>query len=157
VVTLDSNTEIVLRNLVAYDEASGPLVLARYTELMNGIVDTDEDVAVLRARGVALNRMKSDGEAARMWNGMKRSVRFTKVAFVDRAVEEANRYYNGLWRVKTRRFMRKYAFSSWQLLTRSSPPSSCCCSPHAAGLLFRLHRLLAVVRRRHRCAGGLIG
>ncbi|KAK3131758.1 hypothetical protein QOZ80_6AG0510990 [Eleusine coracana subsp. coracana] len=119
VVTLDSNTEIVLRNLVAYEAAaaSGPLVLARYTELMNGIIDTDEDVALLREKGVVLNRMKSDGEAARMWNGMTRSVRLTKVAFVDRAVEEVNRYYNARWRVKTKRFMRKYVFSSWQLLT----------------------------------------
>ncbi|PWZ06129.1 putative UPF0481 protein [Zea mays] len=118
-VTLDSNTEVVLRNLVAYEAAaaSGPLVLARYTELMNGIIDTDEDVALLRRRGVVLNRMKSDGEVAKLWNGMSRSVRLTKVAFVDRAVEEVNRYYNSRWRVKTKRFMRKYVFSSWQLLT----------------------------------------
>ncbi|KAL6624845.1 hypothetical protein ACP70R_032166 [Stipagrostis hirtigluma subsp. patula] len=119
VVTLDANTEVVLRNLVAYEAAaaSGPLVLARYTELMNGIVDTDEDVAVLRRRGVVVNRMKNDGEAAKLWNGMTRSVRLTKVAFVDAAVDEANRYHGGRWRVKTKRFMRKYVFSSWQLLT----------------------------------------
>ncbi|CAN6221917.1 unnamed protein product [Urochloa humidicola] len=118
-VTMDSNTEVVLRNLVAYEAAAaaGPLVLARYTELMNGIIDTDEDVAVLRRRGVVLNRMKSDGETAKLWNGMARSVRLTKVAFVDRAVEEVNRYYNGRWRVKAKRFMRKYVFSSWQVLT----------------------------------------
>ncbi|CAL5051382.1 unnamed protein product [Urochloa decumbens] len=119
VVTLDSNTEVVLRNLVAYEAAAaaGPLVLARYTELMNGIIDAGDDVAVLRRRGVVLNRMKSDGEAARLWNGMARSVRLTKVVFVDRAVEEVNRYYNGRWRVKAKRFMRKYVFSSWQVLT----------------------------------------
>ncbi|XP_066372848.1 putative UPF0481 protein At3g02645 [Miscanthus floridulus] len=119
VVTLDSNTEVVLRNLVAYEAsaASGPLVLARYTELMNGIIDTDEDVALLRRRGVVLNRMKSDGEVAKLWNGMTRSVRLTKVAFMDRTIEEVNRYYNSRWRVKTKRFMRKYVFSSWQLLT----------------------------------------
>lgn len=119
VATLDGNTEAVLRNLVAYEAsaASGPLVLARYTELMNGIIDTDEDVALLRRRGVVLNRMKSDGEVAKLWNGMTRSVRLTKVAFMDRAIEEVNRYYNSRWRVKTKRFMRKYVFSSWQLLT----------------------------------------
>nr|CAB3467237.1 unnamed protein product [Digitaria exilis] len=118
-VTLDSNTEVVLRNLVAYEAsaASGPLVLARYTELMNGIIDADDDVAALRRRGVVLNRMKSDGEVAKLWNGMTRSVRLTKVAFMDRAIEEVNRYYNSRWRVKTKRFMRKYVFSSWQVLT----------------------------------------
>lgn len=119
VVTLDCNTEVMLRNLVAYEAsaASGPLVLARYTELMNGIIDTDEDVALLRQRGVVLNRMKSDGDVAKLWNGMSRSVRLTRVAAMDRAVEDVNRYYNGRWRVKAKRFMRKYVFSSWQLLT----------------------------------------
>jgi len=119
VVTLDSNTEVVLRNLVAYEAAAaaGPLVLARYTELMNRIIDTDEDVALLRRHGVVLNRMKSDDEVAKLWNGMTRSVRLTKVAAMDRAVEEANRYYNSRWRVKAKWFMRKYVFNSWQVLT----------------------------------------
>ncbi|KAM0918476.1 hypothetical protein ACQ4PT_008995 [Festuca glaucescens] len=118
-VTVDSNTEVMVRNLVAYESsaASGPLVLTRYTELMNGIIDADEDVALLRQRGVLLNRMKSDGEVTKLWNGMSRSVRLTKVPAMDKAVEELNRYYNGRWRVKTKRFMRKYVFSSWQLLT----------------------------------------
>uniref|UniRef100_A0ACD5Y175 Uncharacterized protein n=1 Tax=Avena sativa TaxID=4498 RepID=A0ACD5Y175_AVESA len=119
VVTIDSNTEVMVRNLVAYESsaASGPLVLTRYTELMNGIIDGDGDVALLRQRGVVLNRMKSDGEVTELWNGMSRSTRLTKVPAVDRAVEEMNRYYNGRWRVKTKKFMRKYVFSSWQLLT----------------------------------------
>ncbi|CAM0913075.1 unnamed protein product [Alopecurus aequalis] len=119
VVTVDSNTEVMIRNLVAYESsaASGPRVLTRYTELMNGIIDDDADVALLRQRGVVLNRMKSDGAVTKLWNGMSRSTRLTKVPAVDRAVEEMNRYYNGRWRVKTKRFMRKYVFSSWQLLT----------------------------------------
>ena len=119
VVTVDSNTEVMIRNLVAYESsaASGPLVLTRYTELMNGIIDFDEDVALLRQRGVLLNRMKSDGAVTKLWNGMSRSTRLTKVPVVDRAVEDMNRYYNSRWRVKTKRFMRKYIFSPWQLLT----------------------------------------
>ena len=33
---------------------------------MNGIIDTDDDVTLLRKRGVVINRMKkSDGEAAK--------------------------------------------------------------------------------------------
>ncbi|PVH48314.1 hypothetical protein PAHAL_4G306400 [Panicum hallii] len=126
VVTLDCNTEVVLRNLVAYEAAaaSGPLVLARYTELMNGIIDTDEDVALLRRRGVVLNRMKSDGEAAKLWNGMTRSVRLTKVAPMDRAVEEANRYYNSRWRVKAKRFMRKPSAPSTPARGGSAPSPS---------------------------------
>ncbi|KAE8779610.1 putative UPF0481 protein [Hordeum vulgare] len=118
-VTLDCNTEVVLRNLVAYESsaASGPLALTRYTELMNGIVDTGEDVALLRKRGVLLNRMKSDEEAARMWNGMSRSVHHSRVPELDAVIEDVNRYYDGRWRVKAKRCMRKYVLSSWKMLT----------------------------------------
>ncbi|KQK19340.1 putative UPF0481 protein At3g02645 [Brachypodium distachyon] len=118
-VTLDGSTEVTIRNLVAYESAAatGPLVLTRYTELMNGIIDADEDVSLLRARGVVLNRMKSDGDVTRLWNGMSRSVRLTRVAAIDKAVEEMNKCYDGRWRVKAKRFMRRYVFGSWQLLT----------------------------------------
>ena len=119
-VTLDGNTEVVLRNLVAYESsaASGPLVLTRYTELMNGIIDTDDDVALLRKRRVVLNHMKKrDGEAAKLWNGMSRSVQHSRVPTLDKVIEEVNRYYDGRWSVKTKRFMRKYVLSSWKMLT----------------------------------------
>ncbi|XP_048575266.1 putative UPF0481 protein At3g02645 [Triticum urartu] len=119
-VTLDCNTEVVLRNLVAYESsaASGPLVFTRYTELMNGIIDTDDDVTLLRKRGVVINRMKkSDGEAAKLWNGMSRSVQHSKVQDLDAVIDDVNRYYGRRWSVKAKRFMRKYVLSSWKMLT----------------------------------------
>jgi hypothetical protein len=68
IITLDGNTEVVLRNLVAYEAVAvrGPLVLARYTELMNGIIDTPKDVKILRQSGVVVNHLKSDKEAVDM-------------------------------------------------------------------------------------------
>ncbi|KAH9667241.1 hypothetical protein KPL70_020954 [Citrus sinensis] len=56
-ISLDVNTVVVLRNVVAYEasSASGPLVLTRYTELMNGIIDTEEDAKLLREKGVIVN------------------------------------------------------------------------------------------------------
>ncbi|OMP11591.1 hypothetical protein CCACVL1_00418 [Corchorus capsularis] len=118
-VTLDVNTEVILRNLVAYEasNATGPLVLTRYTELMNGIIDTEEDVKLLRERGIILNRLKSDKEAAALWNGMSKSIRLTKVPFLDKAIEEVNKYYNGRWNIKAKRMMKAYVFGSWQVLT----------------------------------------
>ncbi|KAG9456200.1 hypothetical protein H6P81_000708 [Aristolochia fimbriata] len=70
--------------MVAYEAsaASGPLVLTRYTELMNGIIDTAEDAKLLRERGVLINRLQTDEEVGDMWNGMTKSVRLTKVPFL---------------------------------------------------------------------------
>ena len=117
-VALEVNTEVVLRNLVAYEasNASGPLVFTRYTELMNGIIDTEEDVKTLRERGIILNRLKSDGEVASLWNGMSKSIRLTKVPFLDKVIEDVNMYYSGKWRVKVGILLKVYVFEPWQFL-----------------------------------------
>ncbi|KAK8483471.1 hypothetical protein V6N13_144325 [Hibiscus sabdariffa] len=118
-ISLDLNTEVILRNLVAYEasNASGPLVFTRYTELMNGIIDREEDVKLLREKGIVLNHLKSDGEAAELWNGTSKSIRLTKVPFLDKTIEEVNKYYNGRWNIKAKNMMKSYVFGSWQLLT----------------------------------------
>lgn len=118
VVNLDENIEVVLRNLVAYEAlvASGPLVLARYTEMMNGIIDGEKDVRVLREKGILVNRLKSDGEVAEVWNGMSKSVRLTKVPFLDKVIEDVNRFYESRWKVKIRKLMKRHVFQSWQSL-----------------------------------------
>ncbi|CAN1143047.1 Putative UPF0481 protein At3g02645 [Linum perenne] len=123
-ITIPSVTELVSSGIRIIPTTSsitditfdGALVFTRYTELMNGIVDTREDVEVLRERGVVLNHLKSDEEAANLWNGMSKSIRLTKVGFLDEVIREVNVYYNGRWKVKIERFMRRYVFASWQSL-----------------------------------------
>ncbi|PWA44247.1 hypothetical protein CTI12_AA528180 [Artemisia annua] len=119
VINLDVNTEVFLRNLVAYEAcvAAGPLVLARYTELMNGIIDTEEDAKYLSERGIVLNHLKSDKEVADLWNGMSKSVKLTKVPKMDKVIEDVNKRYGKTWRVKLSKFMRTYVFGSWKILT----------------------------------------
>ncbi|XP_038987915.1 putative UPF0481 protein At3g02645 [Phoenix dactylifera] len=118
-VSLDVNTEVLLRNLVAYETTveSGTMVFTRYTELMNGIIDTEEDVKLLRQRGIILNRMKNDEEVAKLWNGMSKSVRLTKVGFIDKVLEDVNKFHSSRWSVKARKIMKTYVFGSWQILT----------------------------------------
>lgn len=118
-IIMDENSEVVLRNLVAYEAAaaSGPLVFTRYTEFMNGIIDTDEDVKLLRENRIVYNHLRSDGEVAEMWNGMSRSVKLTKVAHLDKVIEDVNMFYNSRWKVRLMKLMKNYVFRSWPLLT----------------------------------------
>ncbi|GAY66942.1 hypothetical protein CUMW_252810 [Citrus unshiu] len=111
-ISLDVNTVVVLRNVVAYEasSASGPLVLTRYTELMNGIIDTEEDAKLLREKG-------SDAGVANLWNGMNKSIKMTKVPRSDRVIEDVNKYYYNRWKVKFGKYMKVYVFGSWKFLT----------------------------------------
>ncbi|KAK4413969.1 hypothetical protein Salat_2809700 [Sesamum alatum] len=118
-ISLDVYSDVVLRNLVAYEacSASGPLALARYMELMNGIIDTEEDAKFLCERGIIRNHLKSDEEVANLWNGMSKSIRLTKVPFLDKVIEDVNKYHSGVWKVKCGKYMKKYVFGSWRFLT----------------------------------------
>jgi hypothetical protein len=118
-ISLDINTEVLMRNLVAYEASTalGPLVFARYTELMNGIIDTEEDARILREKGIILNHLKSDQEVANLWNGMSKSIKLTRVPFLDKVIEDVNKHYNGNVSIKVWKFMKVYVFASWQFLT----------------------------------------
>ncbi|KAL5209335.1 hypothetical protein ABZP36_004958 [Zizania latifolia] len=110
VIRVDGMSETVLRNLVAYEAASvgcSTLVLARYVELMNGIIDTDEDARLLRESGVILSHLKNDQEVAELWNGMTRSVRLTRVAALDRVIDGLNRHHSSCWKVRVRTFLKE--------------------------------------------------
>jgi hypothetical protein len=87
---------------VAYEAciSSEVMVFTRYMELMNGIIDTKEDVRILREAGIILNHLKSDKEVAALWNGMTKSVRVTKVPILDKAIKGANTYYSESWKAR---------------------------------------------------------
>ncbi|CAK7351123.1 unnamed protein product [Dovyalis caffra] len=118
-ISLDVNSEVVLRNLVAYEasNSSGPMVFTRYTELMNGIIDSAEDAKKLREKGIILNHSMNDEEVANIWNGMSRSIRLTKVPFLDKVIQDVNKYHDGQFKVKVGKFMKLYVFGSWKFLT----------------------------------------
>ncbi|XP_041021215.1 putative UPF0481 protein At3g02645 [Juglans microcarpa x Juglans regia] len=119
IIHLDDNSDVVLRNLVAYEACIAPevMVFTRYTEFMNGIIDTEQDVRILREAGIILNRLKSDAEVATLWNGMTKSVRATKVPILDKPIEDANTYYSKSWKVRINMNMKNFILSSWPCLT----------------------------------------
>ena len=59
VITLETHSDIVLRNLVAYEVATSSctMELAQYVDLMSGIIDTEEDVMLLKGKGIIEGNM----------------------------------------------------------------------------------------------------
>ena len=92
-----------LRNLFAYEPsiALGPLVVTRYTGLMNGIIDSEEDAQLFGEKRIIMNHLKTDEEVAKLWNGISKSMRLKKVPFLDKVIEDVNKYYNDRMKVKS--------------------------------------------------------
>lgn len=117
-ITIDDNTEVIIRNLVAYEAEviSGPLVMARYTELMNGIVDTPEDVRLLREREIIVSYLRKDEDVAQLWNGMSRCIRLSHVHSIDKAIKEVNEFFDNNSRVKFYKFTKECMLWSWRII-----------------------------------------
>ncbi|KAL7192676.1 hypothetical protein ACSBR2_024486 [Camellia fascicularis] len=103
---LNVNSDVIVRNLVAFKTSiSDFLVLGRYTELMNGIIDTAEDTKLLKKKGIITYSLKTDAEVAQLFNGMTKSIRPSKVPYIDIAIEDVNKYYYGTRKVKILTFL----------------------------------------------------
>lgn len=118
-VRLDNNSEVILRNLVAFEASAAPgaLIFTRYTDFMNGMIDTVEDVKLLRSSGIIYNHLANDAKVASLWNGMGKCVKLTKVKYLDKVIADVNTHYNRRWSVAITEYVNKYIFGSWQFLT----------------------------------------
>ncbi|XP_010068365.2 putative UPF0481 protein At3g02645 [Eucalyptus grandis] len=110
-----------LRNVgikLSLPQERGSLILTRYTELMYGIIDTSEDLKLLREASIVLNRLNSDNKVVELFNGVIKSIGSKSTASeLDETIRDVNEYYNSTRKVKVYNLMRKYVYSSWKFLT----------------------------------------
>ncbi|KAI3443926.1 hypothetical protein Pfo_000591 [Paulownia fortunei] len=122
VLTLKSNSEVIFRNLLAYEAASAKpgstLEFAEYVDLMCGIVDTPKDVDILRTAKIIKSDL-TDAEIACIFNGIRKSTgnNDKKTTNIEKAIDKVNEEYVNVPRVKAYRFIKKHVYSSWKFLT----------------------------------------
>ncbi|KAL7097108.1 hypothetical protein ACP275_10G122500 [Erythranthe tilingii] len=113
VIKLTSSSEVVLRNLVAYEAASitepgSTLEFAEYVDLMCGIVDSAKDVDILKMEKIVESEL-SDEEVARIFNGISKSMKKNEnKSNIEEAIDSVNTRYDNVCGVRVRRFAVKY-------------------------------------------------
>ncbi|EXC29941.1 hypothetical protein L484_015134 [Morus notabilis] len=116
IIRINADFEVIIRNLVVYEamikSETEPLILNWYVELMNGLIQTAEDVAVLNKQQI-ISKSEStlDEQVAKIFSGMNKSVELTNIPQnLNDAVGGVKEYYNNLCWVSTSEFMNK----SWR-------------------------------------------
>ncbi|KAK7364204.1 hypothetical protein VNO80_12701 [Phaseolus coccineus] len=120
VLKLDVNSEVIMRNLVAYEALTKPdfLIFTRYTELMREIVDTVEDVKLLKKAGIIESSSSlSVQETEELFNGMSKSIGPTKTQKLDETIKKVNKYYHDKRKTNFFRVLTEYVYKSWKLFT----------------------------------------
>ncbi|XP_027923912.1 putative UPF0481 protein At3g02645 [Vigna unguiculata] len=120
VLKLDVNSEVIMRNLVAYEALTKPdfLIFTRYTELMTGIVDSVEDVKLLREAGIIDSSSTLNvEEIAELFDGICKSIAPTKTHKLDETINKVNKYYDYKRKIDILKVSTDYVYRSWKFFT----------------------------------------
>eukprot|EP01018_Ginkgo_biloba_P034524 Gb_08670 [translate_table: standard] len=118
-ITMDGRTEVFVRNLVALEtfiELETRAILS-YADLMDRLVDTASDVAMLKKCGVFRSHMGSDKDIASAWNGIGRSIWKSGYDPIDAAVQEVTCYYKAKFRVMLGEFIQVHFSKPWHVIS----------------------------------------
>ncbi|KAL2325234.1 hypothetical protein Fmac_024292 [Flemingia macrophylla] len=116
VIKLDATSEVIIRNLVAYEALTRPtyLIFGRYVEIMRAIIDTPEDVKLL-VNSKIIETELSDKVVANLFNKMSKSIRATNTPDLEEEIKKVNaKFDESQW---LQRVMIKYVYRSWKLMT----------------------------------------
>ncbi|GLJ20041.1 hypothetical protein SUGI_0363430 [Cryptomeria japonica] len=89
-------------------------IITRYVVFMNDLINTSEDVARLRRRGIIANKLGSDEDVARLWNTV--TVPATDIPCyekIDTVSESINGYRRKWWRVLWAQFWSAHCSKPW--------------------------------------------
>ncbi|KAI3827450.1 hypothetical protein L1987_01525 [Smallanthus sonchifolius] len=122
VLELKCGSEVVLRNLIAYESLMFKndnitnLDLTEYVDLMCGIIDGVKDVKILRERNVIEGDM-GDEEVVKLFNGISKSSAKIdgKKSELQKTIGKVNGYYGNIPRLKVFNVIKKVFLASWKI------------------------------------------
>ncbi|CAL0321084.1 unnamed protein product [Lupinus luteus] len=116
-IRLDLNSEVIMRNLVAYESLtqSNSLHLTRYVELMRSLIKTVEDVKVLVDEKIIQTKL-SDAQVTQIFNEINKSIRPTNTADLDQIINRVNSVFHRLKFEKRKTFLIVYVLPICSLL-----------------------------------------
>ncbi|OWM87916.1 putative UPF0481 protein At3g02645 [Punica granatum] len=116
-IELGVNSEVIIRNLIAYEAMANmsSLKFAQYIELMDGIIDTEDDVKLLVKNGIIVSNLK-DGEVAKLFNKMSKSIELPIDSEMDETIKGVKNFYNESARIKRMKLLNEYLHRFWRIL-----------------------------------------
>ncbi|GLJ25226.1 hypothetical protein SUGI_0482660 [Cryptomeria japonica] len=115
-IEMDYRTDVFLRNMVAVEAfmMCKTRVFTCYADLMDRLIDTPNDVAVLKRYGIICSDMGSDKEISILWNGIRRSVWRSAYEPIDQTIKDVNAYYRSRYRVLLAQFFQEHFSNPWR-------------------------------------------
>eukprot|EP01018_Ginkgo_biloba_P023175 Gb_36108 [translate_table: standard] len=116
-IRITDSTEVVIRNLTAFEmcETSRHIILD-YAALMDNLIESHRDVALLRRAGIIEHFMGSDKEVADLINGLCKGFTFSSDAFHE-VRSHVYQQYRSEWKVMIAQFAEEHCSRPWRTLS----------------------------------------
>ncbi|KAJ9551022.1 hypothetical protein OSB04_015067 [Centaurea solstitialis] len=122
ILGLKPDSEVILRNLVAYEGLMFKkgnitnLDFTEYVDLMCGIIDGVKDVRVLREKNIIEGDLE-DEEIAKLFNAIsKSSMKTDEMSGLQKTIAKVNKHYGNVPRVKAYHFIKKHFLAWWKVI-----------------------------------------
>ena len=113
-IVVHNGTEDVLRNLLAHEQTSTIRgEFTKYAVIMDSLIDTPEDVAILTKAQVIENYLGSDEKLVEMWNNMCTNIVIRSCGRWDNMKCNVMQHYHSPWRSMYVEFREKYFSRPW--------------------------------------------
>ncbi|XP_043724207.1 UPF0481 protein At3g47200-like [Telopea speciosissima] len=116
-IIIDHGTELILRNLVAYEQyIDDHSYITEYAAFMDGLIDSSEDVELLQDNGIIVTMLGDPSEVARLFNNLLKDVTvpICDTITVRRKLEQ---YYNIRCHKWMSSLMRNYFNTPWSFIS----------------------------------------
>lgn len=117
-INITNHTEVLFRNLIAFEacKASEINYVTCYLSLMDELIDSEEDVAVLRRSDIVINYLGSDSEVAELFNGLCKGVTVSRTDALAKLKEDVDDHYRSKFKVWFTELMKEHFSSPWRSL-----------------------------------------
>ncbi|CAI9269539.1 unnamed protein product [Lactuca saligna] len=124
-ITLNLDSEVILRNLVAYEQLMAKksfttghgLEFTEYVDFMCGIIDSDKDVRLLREEKIIIGDL-GDEDIVKLFNGIARSQGImNRASDLRKTVDQLNKVYQSTPRVWVQKMVEKQLRASAKMIT----------------------------------------
>ncbi|KAL5719551.1 hypothetical protein ACHQM5_012307 [Ranunculus cassubicifolius] len=118
-LTVHGRTDIIFRNLVAYEQCfktSREQYITLYLHLMDSLIDTPNDVTILRRYGIIDNVVADNEHVSNIFNNISKGTAINPdMYFYQEIVKNVNNYCNTPWNSFKAILFREYFYSPWAI------------------------------------------
>ncbi|KAK9141658.1 hypothetical protein Syun_011058 [Stephania yunnanensis] len=128
-ILVDDETELHLRNLIAYEQCQGcNTYIADYAAVIDNLIDSPKDVELLKRKGVIINGLGDDEEVSNMFNKIVKNVYMSEDFYYSDLYEKVNDYYENPWRKWKAKLKHDYFNTPWSTIAFSAAAVGVICT-----------------------------